>query len=71
MNKDIDRQLVSVVFGFVRAFRWDSKVLALIAREFGEHGGDTSQVSVSNLLVKLLGHNVNFSSLVLSRFSLK
>jgi len=69
VNKDIDRQLVSVVFGFVRAFRWDSKVLALIAREFGEHGGDTSQVSVSNLLVKLLGHNVNFSSLVLSRFS--
>jgi len=69
VNKNI--KLVSVVFWFVRAFGWNSKVLALVGRQLGKHGRDTTQVSMSNLLVKFLWHNVNFSSFVLSRFSLE
>ena len=64
-------ELISVVFWFVRAFRWNAKVLALIARQFRKHGRDTAQVSSSNLLVQFLRQDVDLSTAVFIVFTLE
>ena len=62
--------LITVSEGLVRTIHWDTNIFRLLSRQSSELGTQRLKVKTCDLLVQLLGKNVNLSGLVLSSFLL-